>query len=277
MEPSPVARLASIAAYGFDDLPTARLLAVFARLGVSALQFYRNEAKPPTAADARRIAADAGLRFDSVHGVFGPQYDPSSPDDSVRRSSVAAYRCEGLLALELGGPAVVVHPSPQHTRNAKAPGPDDSARLDALRRSAVELAAIGREQGVMFLLENLPPEYAVARPGVVAQVVRELDAPQLRMCFDIGHAHMTGDAIADLDACRDVISYLHVHDNDASRDAHLIPGDGTLAWDRVTYALAALPPNVSAMLELFQPVEEFDRRIVAGLKGQLQRWLAVTS
>ncbi len=270
-----MARLTSIAAYGFDDLPTSRLLAAFASLGVEALQFYRNEARPPTPREAIRIAADAGLTFDSVHGVFGPQYDPSSPDEARRRASVEIYRLEGRLALELGGSGVVVHPSPQGTRQMSERGPDDPVRIQSLRRSVAELAEMGRELGVTYLLENLPPDYAAARPSVVGEVVAEVNDPHLRMCFDVGHGHMYGNLVADLISCSAVIGYLHIHDNDTTRDAHMIPGDGTLPWDAVTPQMLAMPRDIAAMLELFQSPEEFERRRQAGLADQLRRWLAL--
>lgn len=268
-------RLTSIAAYGFDDLPTARLLSAFAKLGVKALQFYRNETKPPTPHEAIRVAADAGLTFDSIHGVFGPSYDPSSPDEAKRRASIHFYRFEGLLALELGGPRVVVHPSSQGTRTTADRTSDDPRRLDALRRSAAALAEMGRELGVMFLLENLPSDYAVARPMIVRDVVREIDAPHLRMCFDVGHGHMTGDVVADFAACSDVIGYVHTHDNDTTRDAHLIPGDGTLPWDQLQTVMMTMPNDLAVMLELFQSPEELERRTAEGLAKRLAAWLAI--
>ena len=64
-------------------------------------------ATPPTrrsAADARNIAADAGVPFDSMHGLFGPQYDPASPVESTRKFAVETYKAEGELSLQLGGP-----------------------------------------------------------------------------------------------------------------------------------------------------------------------------
>lgn len=259
-------RLAAIAAYGFADLPTARLLRAFVGLGVRSLQFYRNEANPPTPAEALRLAADAGLGFDSIHGVFGPAYDPSSPDEPTRRAAVEAYRREGELALQLTGPAVVVHPSPPDTV-------DSTQRSDALRRTAAELAAMGEKLGVTYLLENLPGTFAAASPRIVAAVVREIASPHLRMCFDTGHAHMVGDIAADLREAADTISYLHIHDNDARKDDHRIPGDGSIPWDALRPAFAALGPAVPAMLELFQSPDDLTARAATGLPARLYRWL----
>ena len=130
-----MASLSTVAAFGFGDFDPPQMLELYRRLGCTSCQFYRNEANPPAVADVRRITADAGLAVDSIHGVFGEAYDPSSLDESHRRQTVEVYRREAELAAELGGPMVVVHPA------APVPGdalPDDDQRqahFEAFRKS----------------------------------------------------------------------------------------------------------------------------------------------
>src|SRR5690606_20366711 len=101
-----------------DDFDTPALLRAYRQLGCVTCQFYRNETAPPDLAEAKRIAEAAGLPFDSIHGVFGEAYDPSSPDETVRARAIEVYRREADVALALGGPMVVVHPAPPAPRRS---------------------------------------------------------------------------------------------------------------------------------------------------------------
>jgi len=271
-----MAHLATIAPFGFPDFNPPTHFQAYRRLGCRSLQFYRNEQNPPRPEDALRIARNAGMPFDSIHGLFGRAYDPSCPDEAVRKSAVETYIREGELAVRLGGPVVVVHPGPPALNTNDITPATITARVDPLRRTMDDLAAIGDRLGVTYLFENIPPNYHFGSdPGQLAALVRAVDHPRIRMCFDTGHAHLTSGAIAALDACADVIEYVHVNDNAGDIDSHLIPGDGTIPWDEVSTRLAAMRHDLPVMLELFQPESEIRARCDAGLAAELSRWLAI--
>lgn len=269
-----MARLATVAAFGFDDFHPPQILDLYRRLGCTRCQFYRNEDNPPTVADARRITDEAGVPIDSMHGVFGDRYDPSNPDESIRAKAVEVYKREGELALELGGPMVVVHPS--------APAPDGfmvsrkqrQQRVDPLRRSMSELAEFGQAHGVVYLWENNPHNHFMGNdPLQLADLLRELDSPHARMCYDTGHAMMTGPVAKRLIACADVIGYLHIHDNDGRVDDHRMPGDGEIDWNAVRDALAKTQLDVSAMLEVFYLADRLEELTRTDLPGKLAQWM----
>ena len=267
--------LSTVASFGFPDLHTAALLKLFRRMGCVTCQFYRNVNNPPDPADALRMVANAGLRIDSIHGVFGPEHDPSSPDESTRRAAVETYRREGELALRLGGPMVVVHPAPMAANTAPPTPQSRAARVDLLRRSMEELAPIGERTGVTYLFENIPPNnpFGCDSPQLAA-MIRQVNHGHIQMCFDTGHAHMVAPVPAALEPCLPVVKYLHVHDNDSKTDSHEIPGHGTIKWDETAKVMAKLPASVPAMLELFQSEAVFEKEIADGLPGKLRRWLA---
>lgn len=271
-----MAYLATIAPFGFADFNPPTLLPVYRQLGCVRSQFYRNPANPPRLAEARRIAEDAGLPFDSIHGVFGPEHDPSSPVEAIRRQAIETYRLEGEVALELGGPMVVVHPAPPLPRDVLETPQQREARYPPLLKSMHELALLGEELEVVYLIENIPATYCCGdEPARLARMVREIAHPNLAMCVDTGHAHMTTGAVAALRDCAQVIRYLHINDNNALQDSHHIPGDGTIPWEDVQPAIANLPPDTPAMLELFWPEQTMAQRVAAGLGEQLQAWLAL--
>ena len=102
-------KLGTVAAIGFDDFPPREWLACFRALGCEVVQAYRNQNVKVTLAQMRDAIAGGEMPCDSLHGVFGEQYDPSSPDESARGSAVDTFKAEGELALALGGKLTVVH------------------------------------------------------------------------------------------------------------------------------------------------------------------------
>ncbi len=273
-----MARLATVAAFGFPDFNPPSLLAVYKRLGCDTLQFYRNVKNPPTVREALDIAQSLDMTFDSIHGVFGPEYDPSSTDEAFRAAAVETYRHEGELACELGGTGIVVHPAPMCPDPARITLESRMTRIDPMLRSMEELARIGEELGVIYLIENIPGNYYFGSdPRQLADMIRKFNSPHLRMCFDTGHAHMTtrSSAAQDLSFCLDVVSYFHINDNDRRLDAHLIPGQGTIDWNAIAAQIARLPAQTSVMLELFHSGQEMNRQITLGLGENLRAWLAL--
>lgn len=271
-----MAYLATVAAFGFDDTNPCSLLPVYRSLGCRASQFYRNVNNPPKPSEARRIAEDAGVPFDSVHGIFGIMQDPSCPDETIRKSTVETYRREAQLAVQLGGPKVVVHPGPPAEYETHITPKSRAARVDPIRKSMNEMARIGEELGVVYLFENIPANYHFGSdPVQLGQLIRELDHPNVRMCLDTGHANMTCNTVAALDACADVITYLHVHDNHGKLDNHRFPGDGTIDWPVLGQRLKTLDPNLPAMLEFFFKEKEIVAEVDNGLGERLAGWLPI--
>ncbi len=271
-----MANLSTVAPFGFDQFDPAQRLELFRRLGCGSCQYYRNTDQPHDAAKARQMVSDLGMSFDSVHGVFGPKHDPSSPDDKTRHAAVATYETEGQLAVEIGGSMVVVHPAP--IADADASGyPVD--RIDPVLRSMNELARIGERVGVTYLFENLPANYGLgANPRQLAQLIRRADHPRVRMCFDTGHARMTGgdEPVAEiLRACADVVAYVHAHDNDGRADLHQMPGRGVIDWDAVGGVIRSLPAATPVMLEVFESESMIENDLSDGLANRLTDWMGV--
>lgn len=274
-------RLATVAAFGFPAFNPPTLLPIYRRLGCLTGQFYRNTRNPPTAADARRIAGDAGVPFDSIHGVFGTDYDPSCPDEKVRRDAVQTYIREGELALELGGPLVVIHPGPPAAKPADITPASRAARVAPFQKTLAELAHQADRLGVTYLFENIPPSYLFGNdPALIARLIRQINHPRIRMCFDTGHAHMSSldgspGAATSLEICRDVVAYFHVHDNDAKSDSHQVPGLGNLPWDELGREMNKMPREVAAMLELFETEPALESHLAQGLPDKLRGWLGL--
>ena len=273
-----MAELAVITPFGFS-FEVSRFLSAWGELGCTKAQFYRNEQKPPTVADALAAAARSGFTFDSIHGVFGEHLDPSSPDSAHRDACLKVYEGEGELAVALGGPMVVVHPScwnPGRREMSRAEVEASSAlRWPHLHDFMSRLAAIGERLGVVYLIENQPFNCPLGHDvRALAKAIRAVQSSSIAMCLDTGHAHITGDVAQAVIDAGDVIRYLHIHDNDKRLDDHRMPGDGNINWDEFAAALRKTGNPSTRMFEVFYDEAKVERAAAAGLKEVLAGWMA---
>ncbi|MHC4995888.1 MAG: sugar phosphate isomerase/epimerase family protein [Planctomycetota bacterium] len=246
---------------------------MYRRAGCTVGQYYRNPNDRPALSDVKSICGDAGLAIDSIHGVFGDAYDPSSPDENTRRFAMDTYRDEAAVALELGGPMVVVHPSPLLAQPPEDPG-EVAAHVSPLRQSMEDLARMGEELGVVYLIENLPPNCWIGSDSqALAEMARAIESPHLRLCFDVGHAFINGSIGPQLAGCADLIDYLHIHDNNGQDDSHLMPGDGHIDWRAVGAGIARHGLKSPMMLEVFYLNDRLEDELDSGLRQRLVDWL----
>ena len=268
--------LGTVAPIGFDEFPPGQWLARLRRLGCTVVQAYRRQDAGVTVGQMKDYLAAGSLPCDSIHGLFGPPYDPSSTNEAVRQFAVEAYCGEGRLVLELGGSLVVVHCSPRRDPPA-SPG-QYRMQLDCLRRSVAELGAYGERIGVTYAFENLPPYHGVGRDAAeLARLLADLAAPHTAMCLDTGHALLSGDAPAAIRAAGRQIAYVHFSDNSGLADEHEMPMRGKLDCDAVADALAAVGYSGTLMLEVFRPIAALDEMIAADYAARLAQIVARAS
>ncbi|MCK4873385.1 MAG: sugar phosphate isomerase/epimerase [Phycisphaerales bacterium] len=269
--------LATTAPFGFDADPV-RFMKAYAQAGATTAQFYRNPEKPDcvTVVDALAASEAAGTPYDAIHGLFGDHLDPSSPDGAMRWHCLETYEAEGKIALDLGGPMVVVHPASmlpgeKHTTDAIV-AQRTPHLVDLMRR----LADVGERLGVTYLIENLPAFFHLGSDAAaLSRLVLDVGSSRLAMCFDTGHAHMTGDVCESLRAAAPAIRYIHINDNDGTDDDHKMPGDGTIDWDAFARTVRELDLHVPMMLEVFMSEADVEMRISQGLAADLARILAL--
>lgn len=261
-------QLGTVAPVGFADFPRGDWLACLRRLGCRVVQVYRNQKTPPSIAQMQDYVAAGGMPCDSLHGVFGDAYDPSSPDESTRRAAVDVYRREADVALALGGPLIVVHGSPMLPDDM----PQDVRRLRfaQLRKSIRELGQFGRQAGVTYAFENLPPQYLGSDAAELAAVLRDEAAPATAMCFDTGHANICRDAPAWIRAAAEQIAYVHFSDNSGRADEHEMPTRAALDTAAVAAALRDVGYRGTLMLEVFYRMDRLAQLIDEGLGVRLE-------
>jgi len=124
-----------------------------------------------------------------------------------------------------------------------------SQRTIEFALTAIEhLGAFARPLGVNLLLENIASE-----PTTPVRLQAILDIghfDNVRICLDLGHAHMTDGISETIAILGPLIGSVHVHDNHGLRDEHLWPGEGTIDWSAAAAALHTLPEPPAAVLEV---------------------------
>lgn len=236
--------------------PSPALLKSYEAAGFSWVQLP----SPPGAvlADSRLLtrhaaAAAAALATTELRAVV------HAPVDLRVGTREADRAFEGLLsyAAEAGAEQIVYHAL------AVAEGPRTKPVVAAEEASLHRLAPVAERLEVVLALENLAPLYPgpetlSASPLNVRTLARRIASPAVRVCLDVGHAHVVADlrhttVDALCDPALDLASLFHVHDNFGARwhatgdelgvdplrlDLHLPPGRGTLPWGRVARSLA---------------------------------------
>jgi sugar phosphate isomerase/epimerase len=267
--------LGTIAAIGFADFDPPQWLALYRRLGCRVVQAYRTQEREVSLAEMRDALAAGEMPCDSLHGVFGEQYDPSTPDETQRRWAVDAYRREGELVRQLGGNIVVVHCST--IRREGVPPEERVLRVEQFRRSIAELGAFGQTCGVTYVFENMPAYHAIgADLAELSRIVESAGAPNTGLCFDSGHANMVGDPCAALASAANVL-YAHINDNDGVADSHDMITCGRIDAPRLARTFRQVGYRGTFMLEVFYRAERLAELLDQGLAERLANLLAIAN
>ena len=124
----------------------------------------------------------------------------------------------------------------------------DPRKLDAAFSSLEQLVIFAKERGVTIALENTPDE--LGSPESLRHFIQDTHLRDLKLCFDIGHAHLESSVETSFEAMRDSVVTIHLHDNHGERDEHLLPYAGNIDWSAALGALANVPEPLPLVLEL---------------------------
>ena len=203
----------------------------------------------PTAlrAIAKGIARNH-LYVNSVHAPFyaslediqhGRHLDIGSKDDTERRRSVAEISASFVIGTLFHVDYYVLH-TPDH------------GGTDSLMRSMEELLTLARELPFKLCFENIP-----GRHTSVSRIARLIEKHQLPIgiAFDTGHSHLA-DSVSDDIREHGVQFYTtHIHDNDGSRDAHMMPFSAGIDWVSAMNAFREVDYKWGFILEVRRPPE----------------------
>ena len=161
---------------------------------------------------------DMGL---SIHGPYS-NINLAAFDRGTRKYAINVFLDIIGTCADLGIGPVTVHPG--------VIGPIqrwDPPRVNRYTREGLEiLAAEAADNSMLIALENMPRMNATTCQ-TAGEMEKMMDGLDIGMCFDIGHAHTTGQ-MSELMALKDRFINVHVHDNLGDRDAHLSLGNGAV-------------------------------------------------
>lgn len=144
----------------------------------------------------------------------------------------------------------------------------------ALLNSVQSLVEYAEGRGVTVAIENVQLdrgavwEEAMGKTAEeIIDVLKEIDAKNLGVTFDVGHAHTLGDPADFAVKLAPYTVNVHLHDNDGSRDQHLVIGEGTIDFPKVLQVLKENDYAGPLVLEYFDPAS------LVKAKVQLQKLL----
>ena len=217
--------------------------------------------------------AGNGLSFADAHSPFGGILDLNCPDQTFRPQMILRHKMAIRICAAMGVKTITIHPGSDRF----FPEIPLDKHLDLMRDAIEQLLSEAETCGVIICIENSMSRAAC--PRRVVQLKSEFDSPYLGLCYDSGHAHQLDAArnLADsvirqfwqivgvpepewddqaLERMLPEIVNCHLHDNDGSTDAHRIPGNGTLNWNKVIPLLKSAPKLQVIQCEVLQRPDE---------------------
>ncbi len=217
-----------------NGVPFDQVIAEVAAAGFTQCELFdtKDMADDRTAGERRRILNRHGVWVRTVHSDLGVNL--AALDDDERARAVASVESCFEPFAELGGFAVIVHPT---GRNANA---DAALHTGAFRRSLDTLTARAEELGIRLACENLQHKGQPRPMCRMEDLLRVVDdyPSTVGICLDTGHANNNGlDPADEARIAGDRLIALHLQDTDAAEDRHWPPGLGNINWRRVAAAL----------------------------------------
>lgn len=190
------------------------------------------------AKEQRRLLEKYSLECDQTHAPFDFRYGQGMNMDCVTyRRVIRSIEMSKIL----GASDVVVH---------SIEVPDGVDQFEYNLEFYRSFIPVCQRLGIRVAIENLFDDAKenglykgrFADSEELMALISALDSPCFSICIDIGHATITGRRPeAVLRGIRgDLLSVLHIHDNDCVEDTHVIPYSGNIDWDEVCRALAEM-------------------------------------
>ncbi len=234
--------LLEIAAHGFESIE------------LFATRTHCDYHNPAAVADLQQWLADAGLELHGIHapvadsfvgGRWGTPLTLASAEPDVRAYAVAEAERALHIARRIPAKVLVAHLGLPRSQN---PTPADNSR-DAARRSIEELRKAAAPLDVRVAVEVIPNE--LSRAGSLVHFVEEdLEAADVGVCLDFGHAHMDGDLLDAIETVSGHLITTHLNDNRGRADDHLVPFDGTIDWPAAMTAIQKVGYDQTLLFEI---------------------------
>ena len=191
----------------------------------------------------------APIARDYVKGSWKDGLTLAAADESQRKAAVEETLATLDVAAAVRYSTLVLHGGVPEPHGGAADN-----HLASLVRSLEELSPVAQRYGVRLAVEVIPN--ALSTPAALVDLIEsDIDADNLGICMDVGHARLMGDVIDAIETCSGHLITTHLHDNRGRNDDHLVPGKGVIDWDATLLALQKIGYDEVWMLELAAAAE----------------------
>lgn len=235
-----------------------KILKVYKEIGFDAVDYsYDIHAVPNSvynqddyldyAKNLKLAAFEAGI---AIHQMHAPLYHrridmPLTKEDQQEEKFLKKMTKRGFEIAEiLGCHYMVMHP--RKMRFYDQIGAKEKARSYNLQMFR-EYEALARKHHVQIALENMfsyhpqthmPVDTVFRTAEEIVSYLEELNSDVFVACLDTGHANINGISAAHMvKVLNQHLKVLHVHDNYAALDQHLLCGYGTIDWNAFSQSL----------------------------------------
>lgn len=243
--------------YRYSDEPlTSVLLAEIAQSGVAHVEIYCTplHLNYRSAQAIRTLSEWIGEHHLTVHSLHSPvERDllPGKRESGIPISISDPERVRRLDAVdEVKRTLEIAERIPfrylvQHIGNGREA--HDPRKMDAAFNSLEHLSIFAKHRGVTIALENTPGE--LGSPSNLRHFIVDTRL-DLKLCFDIGHAHIEDGIEISFEAMHGYVAMIHAHDNNGEKDEHLLPYNGKIDWDAAMGVVFAGRSDLPVVLEL---------------------------
>jgi len=192
----------------------------------------------------------------TMHGPFMDMAS-GSPDERINQVCMGRYRHAIHIANDLESPLLVLHANFIGSLHNPAYREGWHKRNIPFWSRLAEYAA---ERGVTIAIENMW-EF---EPAIIADLLRDVDHPNLRACLDVGHAHVFGDRECRfgtwLETMAPWLVHMHMNNNNGTLDEHygFDWENGVLDYKALLKQVRALDTPPSMVLEMYHVADMRD-------------------
>ena len=189
----------------------------------------------------RSQAEQLGVRFHQAHGLMFNYFMQDAQTAFLRRMEERVM----LACAELGVENIVYHPiAPPQLQERMDTDGCKHANREYISRAAQRAGSLGLNIAIENMFSSPMPDGKIlwrycSNPAELADLVDSIGMQNVKICMDVGHAHIMKENLPDSFALYGKrLAALHIQDNDGASDQHLMPFHGTINWDSLMLALA---------------------------------------
>ncbi len=257
----------------FEDYKLLSILPLYREAGIEYLEIKPQKGHfdyqdPEYLHQVARELKKHNLKVKSMHmPVSATGVDISLIEEYDRVWSVREVEKTILALLRLNGEIIVVHPG-----STLLGEKERRIRQERSEKSLEEILKFCENWGIKIALENTLPGKTGDNIMDVLSMVKKFNSPNLGICLDSGHYHITtptkenSDVIECLSELKDYLLHVHLHDNHGKEDEHNLPGEGNIDWNSLMKGLRKINYQGIMMFEIRKKNNPPGKEILEKLK-----------